>query len=154
MHTRTLLSASIVLAIALTGCGQPAPPSTRGEFVIVPTVVGAVIQGSYTGPCPPASDRAPAFQAIISVPRGPVTITYQWLTGRGGSADPTPKTLEFPNGGPEHVAISFTETRYLPDQTLTDWIAVYIRSPRPAESNHMSFTTTCHTGRPHRLDPA
>lgn len=146
--------AVIILTGALTAACRNGSTTGTGDLAgVIPTVVAAATRTTYGGPCPPAAERAPSFQAIISVPAGPVTVTYEWVTGTGGSPDSGPRTIQFPYGGPQHVAISFTETGYLPDQTWSDWIAVHITSPVKVRSNHVTFTTSCHTGRPHRLEP-
>jgi eukaryotic-like serine/threonine-protein kinase len=145
----TALATALAL-LAACGADRAAPTAAIPSGV---SVVGATVRTSYTGQCPPNADQAPSFTAIISVPNGPTTVTYQWLTSHGTSTDPSPHVLDFPGGGPQYTVVTFTETGYLPDQTLADWIAIYIRSPRTTESNHLAFTTSCHTGRPHRYDP-
>ncbi len=162
MLTKTLLRwtafaaipAAAAVVVVVVVAVRLVPSTARAETTPAVSVVGATTRGSYTGPCPPSPARAPTFQAIISVPSGPTDVTYRWQTGAGDSTDPTPKTLHFPGTGPQHAAITFTETGHLPDQTLAGWIGVYVSSPIMVESNHMRFTTTCHSGRPHRLDPA
>lgn len=157
MLTRTLLhrtAFAALLVAAVIVAGRLAAPTARAQSAPTVSVVGATARGTYTGPCPPPAERAPSFQAVITVPSGPTNVTYRWLTGSGGSSDPTPKTLHFPGTGRQHAAITFIESGYLPDQTLADWVAVYVSSPLMVKSNHMGFTTTCHSGRPHRLDPA
>jgi hypothetical protein len=107
------------------------------------TVTASAIRDRYTGSCPPPSDKAPSFQAVISVSNGPVTVRYRWLTQNGGSSDPSEKTITFSGTGAQQQTVYFTETSYLPEQSLTRWIAVYILSPVSVESNHVSFTTSC-----------
>ena len=115
----------------------------KPESIPTVSVKGHVVRGNYSGPCPPPPGKAPAFTAVISVSDGPVTVTYQWLTSNGGSSDPQTKTIDFPKTGPQQATVTFTETSYLPGQTVKNWIAVYVRTPAEAESNHMDFTNTC-----------
>jgi hypothetical protein len=118
------------------------------------SVVAAASHTSYTGQCPPPADRAPSFQAIIIVAGGPTTVAYQWLTsGSGGSSNTAPHVLDFPDGGRQHAVISFTETSYIADYSLTGSVRVQVLSPRQVSTDPISFTTSCHTGRPHRYDP-
>jgi hypothetical protein len=153
MRTSKPLAAIVLTGALAAGCHSSSGTARDDVAALAPTVVAAAVRDNYGGSCPPSTERAPSFQAIISVAGGPVTVTYQWLTGSGTSADPILKTIEFPYDGPQHAAISLTETGYLPDQTRSDWIAVYLRGPVRAESNHITFTTSCYIGRPHRLEP-
>ncbi len=107
------------------------------------TVTASAIRKSYTGPCPPPSDQTPSFQAVINVSNGPVSVRYRWLTSNGGSSDPSDKTVTFSGTGAQQQTVYFTETSYLPGQSFTDWIAVYVVSPVSVESNHVSFSTSC-----------
>jgi hypothetical protein len=152
----TLVVVLIALAAATTtACGRPtpSPAGPPADTPLTATVLIAASRTSYTGQCPPPTAQAPAFQAIISVPRGPTAVVYQWLTSDGGSTDPSPHPLQFTGDGPQHATITFSETSYVPNHTLTDWIAVHLISPGAIESNHVAFTTSCHNGRPHRFDP-
>ena len=65
------------------------------------------------------------------------------LTSNGGGSDRQSQTIDFPKTGPQQATVTFTETSYLPGQTVKNWIAVYVRTPAEAESNHMDFTNTC-----------
>jgi hypothetical protein len=155
MRTTLPLRAATLAAILLTStaaCGQAGTRSTDDPPDSV-FVVAAAVRTSYTGQCPPPADRAPSYEAIISVVSGPTTVTYQWRTGNGRNVDPSPHQLSFPGGAAQYAVVSFTDTDYVPDHTLADWVAVYTRDPRVVESNHMPLTTSCHTGRPHRYDP-
>jgi hypothetical protein len=159
LRRRVIARTTVVVLTALavitsTACGQPAPSPAGppADTTLTATVLVAASHTSYTGQCPPTTAQAPTFQAIISIPRGPTSVVYQWLTSDGGSTDPSPHTLQFTGDGPQHAAITFTETSYVPNHTLTDWIAVHLISPDAIESNHVAFTTSCHNGRPHRYD--
>jgi hypothetical protein len=160
MNIKPLLRSATLagaLLASIVGCGKadrtPAASVPDSPPVVAVSVVGAAIRTTYNGQCPPSVDRAPSFEAIISVTRGPATVTYQWLTGKGNSTDPSRRVLNFTGGGAQQAVVRFTETGYIPDATRADWIAVFVRSPLTVESNRMAFTTSCHAGRPHRYDP-
>jgi eukaryotic-like serine/threonine-protein kinase len=160
MHTKSLLGSAAIAGALLAstlGCSRadstPVASVPDSPPVIAISVVGAAVRTTYNGQCPPSIDRAPAFEAIISVTRGPTTVTYQWLTGKGNSTDPSRRLLNFTGRGAQQAVVRFTETGYVPDSTRADWVAVFVRSPLAVESNHMPFSTSCHTGRPHRYDP-
>ncbi len=144
--------AGAVLA-STVACSHPADTLSTEPADDV-SVVAAASHTSYTGQCPPPADRAPSFQAIITVAGGPTTVAYQWLTsGSGGSSNTAPHVLDFPDGGRQHAVISFTETSYVADYSLTGSVRVQVLSPRQVSTDPISFTTSCYTGRPHRYDP-
>jgi len=49
----------------------------------------------------------------------------------------------FPGQGPQRKTVTFTDLSYLPDQIVSDWVAVYVRSPASVESNHLPYTISC-----------
>jgi hypothetical protein len=142
--------AGAVLATTVA-CSRPADTQSTEPADDV-SVVAAASHTSYTGQCPPPVDRAPSFQAIITVAGGPTTVAYQWSTN-GSSSNAAPHVLDFPGGGRQHAVISFTETSYIADYSLTGSVSVQVLSPRQVSTDPISFTTSCHTGRPHRYDP-
>jgi hypothetical protein len=120
------------------------PPSNGASPPpIAVTATASAIRDSYSGPCPPPTDTAPYFKGVISVSRGPVTVQYAWRASNNGSSDPSVKTMTFSGSGAQQQTVNYTDTSYLPNQTFTDWVALYIYAPVNTESNHVSFTTTC-----------
>jgi hypothetical protein len=144
--------ATVLAAAAVVAAVRAVAWTAHSDGTPAVSVVAAPSRNGYTGPCPPSAERAPSFQAIITVPRGPATVTYRWLTGRG-ITDPPLNTVHLAGTGWQSVAVAYTETSHIPDQTYTDWVAVQVSSPQAVESNHLTLTTTCHSARPHRLDP-
>jgi hypothetical protein len=138
--------------------GQPEPTPAKPDPTPAPTkvsttptsstppeatVTAEAIRASYTGPCPPSADSAPRFRATIRVNKGPVTVSYQWLASNGGSSDPELKTITFNGTGPQERTVEHAELSYLPDETVTDWVALYVRVPNDVRSNKVSYTMTC-----------
>ena len=154
MHTTPKLrSAAVALMLAsIAGCSRTvsSPPTIVPNASSAISVVAAAVRTTYTGQCPPSSERAPSFEAIISVTHGPLTITYQWLTGDASGSDPSVRMITFDGSGPQQSVVAYTETAFAPDRTRADWAALIVRSPLAVESNHVAFTTSCHTAGPHR----
>lgn len=113
------------------------------------TVEVSAVRDAYTGACPPPEAGAPAFSADITVSRTPVTVTYRWRTGNGGSSDPDWKTADFPAGGAKSRTVHHTELSYPGDYgTASDWIAVDVKEPVSLRSGHVPFTVTCESPSP------
>ncbi|MGW2017503.1 serine/threonine-protein kinase [Streptomyces sp. NPDC001927] len=112
----------------------------------VPTVLVYVraVRGSYSGACPPAKDRAPAFAATLTVGRTPASVEYRWVTESGeSSAEKGWRTLEFPAGGPQEKNVEHTELTYRADDTWRDRIRMEVRAPVEKSSNWVEFSVTC-----------
>ncbi|MEV0093084.1 serine/threonine-protein kinase [Streptomyces sp. NPDC050738] len=101
------------------------------------------VRGSYKGTCPPPDGRAPAFTAVFTVGRAPVTVEYRWLLANGRSSDPDWKTLDFPAGGSTTQQVNHTELAYQANAAYEDQIRLEVRSPKQVTSNPVHFSVTC-----------
>ncbi|WP_436534625.1 hypothetical protein [Actinoplanes sp. HUAS TT8] len=125
-------------------------PTSGGPTSEVPaepevTVTAEAVRRTYVGPCPPPPESAPTFRATIRVSRGPVTVTYQWLTGNGGSSDPSLKTIVFDGSGPQERVVEYIDTGYLPDRTTPEQARLVVVMPVETSSGAIPFSTTCVT---------
>ncbi|MGE7425867.1 protein kinase domain-containing protein [Staphylococcus capitis] len=130
------------------GDGDSAPSSPGSPAPADVHVTVSAARDQYTGQCPPSADLAPSFSAVVTVDRTPATVTYRWTTGSGGGSDPEWKTLDFPAGGGGSLTVQHTELSYLAGSTLEDWMAVVVKSPVEAESEHVPFTVVCSASPP------
>jgi hypothetical protein len=124
-----------------SGSGSGGSESRRDTPLTVTATVEAV-DATYEGPCPPPQD-ATTYQATITVSTGPTTVNFRWTTSNGGATDPSTKTITFPGTGRQSRTVTYNENSYLPDQTVNDWVAVNLISPRTGQSNRASYTMTC-----------
>ncbi|MFF9912858.1 serine/threonine-protein kinase [Streptomyces sp. NPDC013457] len=116
-----------------------------------PTVLVHVraVRDSYSGPCPPPAERAPAFAATLTVSRTPASVEYRWVTESGeSSAEEGWRRLEFPAGGPEERSVEHTELTHREDDTRRDRIRMEVRSPAGKSSDWVAFSVTCEQATP------
>jgi hypothetical protein len=134
--------------------GNPGQPPTQtagngqgqgGPGPATATVVVSAVTASYSGACPPPV-TATTFRAVISVPAGPMTVTFRWTTSNGGDSDPSTQSVHFSGDGPQSTTVYHNEHWYpgapYPAQK-SDWVAVNLASPVQAQSNHVPITINC-----------
>ncbi|MFI9613983.1 serine/threonine-protein kinase [Streptomyces sp. NPDC052023] len=147
------------------GPAEPAPPqeTTTGGEATTPTAsdspsptpppqtVTVDLSGTrtdYTGPCPPANDRAPAFTATFTVGRLPAEVDYRWVTRDGKVTDPGWRTLSFPEGGQRTRQDRVVVTTYEESGTYENELGVEVRDPVRVTSDAVAFSVTCVTETP------
>ncbi|MEU6196966.1 serine/threonine-protein kinase [Streptomyces sp. NPDC047061] len=99
----------------------------------------------YSGACPPSSAQAPSFTATFTVGSVPEDVQYRWVLKDGTLDDQGWKTLSFPDGGGKTRQTRVTVTTWSDSGTLSDAIAVEVRSPVETTSNSVPFSVTCTT---------
>ncbi|MER7184052.1 serine/threonine-protein kinase [Streptomyces hyaluromycini] len=99
----------------------------------------------YSGTCPPSSAQAPSFTATFTVGSVPADVQYRWVLKNGTLDDQGWKTLSFPDGGGKTRQTRVTVTTWSDSGTLSDSIAVEVRSPVETTSNSVPFSVTCTT---------
>ncbi|MFF9015658.1 serine/threonine-protein kinase [Streptomyces sp. NPDC014870] len=115
-----------------------APPATTVLVYV------RAVRGSYSGVCPPAEHRAPAFTATLTVGRTPTSVEYRWVTDSGeSSAEQGWRTLEFPAGGPQEKNVEHTESTHRAGGTWRDRIRMEVRAPVEKRSNRVEFSVSC-----------
>ncbi|WP_406434077.1 serine/threonine protein kinase [Streptomyces sp. NBC_00631] len=97
----------------------------------------------YSGACPPSSAQAPTFTATFTVGRVPAEVQYRWVLKNGTLDDQGWKTLSFPDGGGRTRQTGVTVTTWSDSGTLSDAIAVEVRSPVETTSGSVPFSVTC-----------
>ncbi|GGN18858.1 protein kinase [Streptomyces fuscichromogenes] len=97
----------------------------------------------YSGTCPPSTAQAPSFTATFTVGSVPEDVQYRWVLKKGSLDDQGWKTLSFPDGGGKSRQTRVTVTTWSDSGTLSDAIAVEVRSPVETTSNSVPFTVTC-----------
>ncbi|MFD8815833.1 serine/threonine-protein kinase [Streptomyces sp. NPDC059627] len=97
----------------------------------------------YSGACPPSTAQAPSFTATFTVGSVPEDVQYRWVLKNGKLDDQGWKTLSFPDGGGKTRQTRVTVTTWSDSGTLSDAIAVEVRSPVETTSNLVPFTVTC-----------
>ncbi|MFJ9563276.1 serine/threonine-protein kinase [Streptomyces fuscichromogenes] len=106
--------------------------------------VGVAGSGTdYSGSCPPSTAQAPSFTATFTVGSVPEDVQYRWVLKKGSLDDQGWKTLSFPDGGGKTRQTRVTVTTWSDSGTLSDAIAVEVRSPVETTSNSVPFTVTC-----------
>jgi hypothetical protein len=113
--------------------------------------VAVVVTGAhtdYSGSCPPADARAPAFTATITVGRLPAAVDYRWVTGDGRVLADGWKTLRFREGGGRSQQDRVVVTTDARDGTYRDAVQVEVRAPRRVTSNEVPFSVACETETP------
>ncbi|MGY5013026.1 serine/threonine-protein kinase [Streptomyces sp. 900105755] len=97
----------------------------------------------YSGACPPSTAQAPTFTATFTVGSVPEDVQYRWVLKNGKLDDQGWKTLSFPDGGGRTRQTQVTVTTWSDSGTLSDAIAVEVRSPVETTSNSVPFSVTC-----------
>ncbi|MBW8793811.1 MAG: serine/threonine protein kinase [Streptomyces sp.] len=97
----------------------------------------------YSGSCPPSTAQAPTFTATFTVGSAPEDVQYRWVLKNGKLDDQGWKTLSFPDGGGKTRQTGVTVTTWSDSGTLSDAIAVEVRSPVETTSNSVPFSVTC-----------
>ncbi|MER5788170.1 serine/threonine-protein kinase [Streptomyces sp. NPDC001980] len=97
----------------------------------------------YSGSCPPSTAQAPTFTATFTVGSVPEDVQYRWVLKNGKLDDQGWKTLSFPDGGGKTRQTGVTVTTWSDSGTLSDAIAVEVRSPVETTSNSVPFSVTC-----------
>ncbi|MCX4999180.1 serine/threonine-protein kinase [Streptomyces longwoodensis] len=131
---------------------EPGPsPSGASAGAGAPQSVAVVVTGAhtdYSGSCPPADGRAPAFTATITVGRLPAAVDYRWVTGDGRVLAGGWKTLRFREGGGRSRQDRVVVTTDARGGTYRDAVAVEVRAPRRVTSNEVPFSVACETETP------
>ncbi|GHD36479.1 serine/threonine-protein kinase [Streptomyces galbus] len=142
-------------ATGATGRGhgeEPSPsPSGTATGSGTPQSVTVVVTGArtdYSGGCPPAAGRAPAFTATITVGRLPAEVDYRWVTGDGRVLEGGWRTLRFTEGGGRSRQDRVVVTTGVGDGTYRDAVKVEVRAPRRVTSNAVAFSVACETETP------
>ncbi|MEV5956391.1 serine/threonine-protein kinase [Streptomyces sp. NPDC051987] len=123
-------------------------PSASASSSAPAQSVKVAVAGSrtdYSGACPPSSAQAPTFTATFTVGRVPVDVQYRWVLKNGTLDDRGWKTLSFPDGGGRTRQTRVTVTTWSDSGTLSDAIAVEVRSPVETTSDSVPFSVTCTT---------
>ncbi|MFK0152686.1 serine/threonine-protein kinase [Streptomyces sp. NPDC090493] len=115
--------------------------SSAPEQSVKVTVAGA--RTDYAGACPPSTAQAPTFTATFTVGSVPENVQYRWVLKNGKLDDQGWKTLSFPDGGGRTRQTQVTVTTWSDSGTLSDAIAVEVRSPVETTSNSVPFSVTC-----------
>ncbi|SEF13172.1 hypothetical protein SAMN05216533_6763 [Streptomyces sp. Ag109_O5-10] len=97
----------------------------------------------YSGTCPPSTAQAPTFTATFTVGNVPEDVQYRWVLKNGKLDDHGWKTLSFPDGGGKTRQTQVTVTTWSDSGTLSDAIAVEVRSPVETTSDSVPFSVTC-----------
>ncbi|MEU5113713.1 serine/threonine-protein kinase [Streptomyces longwoodensis] len=131
---------------------EPSPsPSGASAGTGAPQSVTVVVTGAhtdYSGSCPPAGGRAPAFTATITVGRLPAAVDYRWVTGDGRVLAGGWKTLRFREDGGRSRQDRVVVTTDARDGTYRDAVEVEVRAPRRVTSNEVPFSVACETETP------
>ncbi|MFD7257436.1 serine/threonine-protein kinase [Streptomyces sp. NPDC059874] len=117
---------------------SPSGPAGQQVLAYVDTV-----RSTYTGPCPPPSERAPAFTATVEVERTPVTLEYRWATRSGTSSGPGWQSLTYEEGGPRSRRLEHTELTYAPDADRDDAVRLEVRGPAEVATQWVDISVTC-----------
>ncbi|MEU3507382.1 serine/threonine-protein kinase [Streptomyces longwoodensis] len=136
-----------------TGDGeQPSPsPSGLSTGAGAPQSVAVVVTGAhtdYSGSCPPADERAPAFTATITVGRLPAEVDYRWVTRDGRVLADGWRTLRFREGDDRSQQDRVVVTTGTREGTYRDAVRVEVREPRRVTSNEVPVSLTCETETP------
>ncbi|MEU5666085.1 serine/threonine-protein kinase [Streptomyces longwoodensis] len=136
-----------------TGDGeQPSPsPSGASTGAGAPQSVTVVVTGAhtdYSGSCPPADERAPAFTATITVGRLPAEVDYRWVTRDGRVLAGGWRTLRFREGDGRSQQDRVVVTTGAREGTYRDAVRVEVREPRRVTSNEVPVSLTCETETP------
>lgn len=115
--------------------------SSAPEQSVKVSVTGS--RTDYSGSCPPSTAQAPTFTATITVGSVPEDVQYRWVLKNGKLDDQGWKTLSFPDGGGKSRQTGVTVTTWSDSGTLSDAIAVEVRSPVETTSNSVPFSVTC-----------
>ncbi|MEW1772301.1 protein kinase [Streptomyces sp. NPDC086777] len=118
-----------------------AASSTAPEQSVKVSVAGS--RTDYSGACPPSTAQAPTFAATFTVGSVPADVQYRWVLKNGKLDDQGWKTLSFPDGGGRTRQTQVTVTTWSDSGTLSDAIAVEVRSPVETTSNSVPFSVTC-----------
>jgi hypothetical protein len=132
-------------AAPATPTASPQSTSGSGHTPPVASAVVTAVTGSYRGLCPAPSD-ATTYKAVISVTRGPVTVTFRWTTSNGGDSDPSTQSIRFSGSGHQTRTVYHHESVYPPEPypaRLRDWVAVNLLTPIRAQSSHVPLTVAC-----------
>lgn len=112
------------------------PPQT-----VSVTVTGAHTE--YSGSCPPAHERAPAFTATFTVGRLPAEVSYRWVAEDGSVTDPGWRKLSFPEGDGRTKQDTVVVTTYSETGMFESEIGVEVREPVRTTSETVPFSVTC-----------
>ncbi|MGY4927764.1 protein kinase domain-containing protein [Streptomyces sp. 900105755] len=115
--------------------------SSAPEQSVKVSVAGS--RTDYSGACPPSTAQAPTFTATFTVGSVPEDVQYRWVLKNGKLDDRGWKTLSFPDGGGKTRQTQVTVTTWSDSGTLSDAIAVEVRSPVETTSNSVPFSVTC-----------
>ncbi|MFV8183181.1 serine/threonine-protein kinase [Streptomyces sp. AF1B] len=128
------------------GGDSPAPSTSSSSRTAAPQSVRVTLAGvntDYSGGCPPASGRAPAFTATFTVGNLPAQVSYRWVSKDGQVMDQGWKTMSFPRGGTRTKQDRAFVTTYDSTGTFRNEISVEVRSPVETTSNSVAFSVTC-----------
>ncbi|MFD7686024.1 protein kinase [Streptomyces sp. NPDC059781] len=120
--------------------------STPPPQTVSVTVTGAHTE--YSGSCPPAHERAPAFTATFTVGRSPVEVSYRWVVEDGSVDDPGWRKLSFPEGDGRTKQDTVVVTTYSETGTFESEIGVEVREPVRTVSETVPFSVTCEAETP------
>ncbi|KOT46491.1 protein kinase [Streptomyces caelestis] len=123
----------------------------KGKSTPPPQTVSVTVTGAhteYSGGCPPAHERAPAFTATFTVGRLPAEVSYRWVAEDGSVDDPGWRTLSFPEGGGRTRHDTVVVTTYPETGTYRSEIGVEVRKPVRTASGTVPFSVTCETETP------
>ncbi|MFJ6783388.1 serine/threonine-protein kinase [Streptomyces yangpuensis] len=134
-----LIAGGLAYAFAGDGDDAGAAGGTGGSGVRV-SVAGT--NTNYTGGCPIAEGRAPAFTATFTATR-PTQISYRWVSGDGSVVDPQWRTLSIGDEANPTGRDTVRLTAYAKTGTLTTGMAVELQSPTRALSHPVPFSITC-----------
>ncbi|MEV7974797.1 serine/threonine-protein kinase [Streptomyces sp. NPDC086519] len=126
-----------------TGSGSPSASASSSAPAQSVKVSVAGSRTDYSGACPPSSAQAPTFTATFTVGSVPADVQYRWVLKNGTLNDQGWKTLSFPDGGGKTRQTRVTVTTWSDSGTLSDAIAVEVRSPVETTSDSVPFSVTC-----------
>ncbi|MEV7524736.1 serine/threonine-protein kinase [Streptomyces sp. NPDC091371] len=120
--------------------GSASPSGAAGQHVVAYV---DTVRSSYTGPCPPPAERAPAFTATVEVERTPVTLEYRWATRSGKSSGPGWQSVMYEEGGPRNRRLEHTELTHVPGADRDDAVRLEVRGPAEVATQWVDISVTC-----------
>ncbi|MFD9410684.1 serine/threonine-protein kinase [Streptomyces sp. NPDC059989] len=114
--------------------------ATPGQHV---SVYVDAVRTSYTGSCPPPSERAPAFTATVEVERVPAVLEYRWATRSGKTSGPGWQSVTYEAAGPRSRRLEHTELTHVPGAAFEDAVRLEVRAPAEVTTEWVATSVTC-----------
>ncbi|WP_411106634.1 serine/threonine-protein kinase [Streptomyces sp. cmx-4-9] len=101
------------------------------------------VRTSFTGNCPPAEGRAPAFAATVEVERVPAVLEYRWATRSGRTSGPGWQTVTYETGGPRSRRLEHSELTHVPGSVHRDAVRLEVRAPVELATSWVETSVAC-----------